>query len=120
VIISNTTVTRENISSSHAKEQGGLSGSPLFALSTAKLAKFHLLTKGKIPLVGVGGIDSPETAYAKIKAGACLLQLYTGLIYQGFDLIGKIKHGLAAQLEADGHKTILEAVGKDAKSLAKL
>lgn len=120
VIISNTTITRENVSGARAKEQGGLSGSPLFALSTAKLAQFYLLTKGKIPLIGVGGIDSPETAYAKIKAGASLLQLYTGLIYQGFDLIGEIKHGLVAQLEADGHKTITEAVGKDAKNLAKL
>lgn len=118
VIISNTTITRDDLLDPQAFEEGGLSGGPLFALSTSILARFYLLTQGRIPLIGVGGIDSAETAYAKIRAGASLLQLYTGLIYQGLGLIDEIKTGLVAQLAKDGHQDLSEAVGKDAEAMA--
>ena len=83
VIISNTTLSRPALQSPHAKETGGLSGAPLFELSTRQLARFYLLTKGKIPLVGVGGISNAEQAWRKICAGASLLQLYSALVFQG-------------------------------------
>ena len=82
----------------------GLSGRPLFAPSTALLADMYRLTEGKLPLIGVGGIASAEDAYAKIRAGASLLQLYTALVYEGAGLVGRIKTGLAAKLRADGFR----------------
>lgn len=118
VIISNTTITRDDLLDPQAFEEGGLSGGPLFALSTSILARFYLLTQGRIPLIGVGGIDSAETAYAKIRAGASLLQLYTGLVYQGLGLIDVIKTGLVDHLAKDGHQSLSEVVGKDAKIMA--
>ncbi|MGE8941872.1 quinone-dependent dihydroorotate dehydrogenase [Leptospira interrogans] len=95
ISISNTTLTRPALSDTvEARETGGLSGRPLFHRSTVMLARVHRLTGGRIPLIGIGGIDSPETALSKIVAGATLLQLYTGLIYEGPGLIGRIKQGL--------------------------
>jgi dihydroorotate dehydrogenase len=90
IIISNTTLSRPLLSSVHRSEAGGLSGRPLFALSTRKLAKFYLISKGKIPLIGVGGIENAETALAKIRAGASLLQIYSALVYRGPKLVGEI------------------------------
>ena len=99
IVLTNTTVARDSIpNSKYAKETGGLSGRPLFAASTKMLAKVYLLTEGKIPLIGVGGIDSGETAVVKIRAGATLLQLYTGLIYRGAGLIGSIKRALRGEI----------------------
>ncbi len=111
-IISNTTITRENVhGSDNAKQAGGLSGAPLFEKSTAILARFYCLSEGKIPLIGVGGVDSAKTAYAKITAGATLVQLYTGLIYEGVGLVGEIITGLEELLAKEGHKTLAQAIG---------
>ncbi|MBG1232953.1 quinone-dependent dihydroorotate dehydrogenase [Aestuariivirga litoralis] len=90
VIISNTTLSRLGLRSPHAGEQGGLSGAPLFDLSTQCLASFHRLTEGKIPLIGVGGITSAETALAKFRAGASLVQIYSGLVFKGPALVREI------------------------------
>ena len=97
----------------HAGEAGGLSGRPLFRPSTELLADMYRLTGGRLPLVGVGGIAGGADAYAKIRAGASLVQLYTALIYQGPGLVGRIKRELAAALRADGCASLAEAVGAD-------
>ncbi len=114
LIVSNTTVSRPpGLAGPHAGEAGGLSGRPLFALSTAVLADMYRLTGGRLPLVGVGGIAGGADAYAKIRAGASLVQLYTGLVYQGPGLVGAIKRDLAAALAADGFAHVADAVGAD-------
>jgi dihydroorotate dehydrogenase len=95
VIISNTTLSRPALSSVHGAETGGLSGRPLFHLSTQQLAKFYVLSKGRIPLVGVGGIEDAATAIAKIEAGASLLQIYSALVYKGPGLVAEINRALA-------------------------
>lgn len=116
IIVSNTTIAREGlVSGIHASETGGLSGAPLFAMSTRVLADMYRLTKGRIPLVGVGGISSGDDAYAKIRAGASLLQLYSALTYEGPALVARIKADLAARLAADGFAHLKDAVGADAK-----
>lgn len=115
LIVSNTTLSRDAVAgATHAHEAGGLSGKPLFAPSTEVLRKIYKLTGGQIPLIGVGGIASAEDAYAKIRAGASLVQLYTALVYQGFGLIGRINDGLAELLARDGFVGVSEAVGRDA------
>jgi dihydroorotate dehydrogenase len=112
LIVSNTTVERPpGLVSRHAHEDGGLSGHPLFAPSTALLAEMYRLTQGRLPLIGVGGIASAEDAYAKIRAGASLVQLYTALVFLGPDLVHQIKTGLAVLLRSDGFGSIAEAVG---------
>ncbi len=116
LIVSNTTVTRPTILKGHKKtELGGLSGPPLFELSTKKLAQTYLACKGKIPLIGVGGVDSAETAYAKIRAGASLVQLYTALTYQGPCLFQSINDGLNLLIKNDNFKNVEDAIGIDAK-----
>ncbi len=116
LIVSNTTVTRPALLKGHKKtEPGGLSGPPLFELSTKKLAQTYLACKGKIPLIGVGGVDSAETAYAKIRAGANLVQLYTALTYQGPCLFQSINDGLNLLIKNDNFKNVKDAVGIDAK-----
>jgi dihydroorotate dehydrogenase len=115
LIVSNTTVARpDGLHGPRASETGGLSGRPLFAPSTALLAEMYRLTQGRVPLIGVGGIESGATAYAKIRAGASLVQLYTALIYEGPGLVARIKRELAAQLKRDGFSRVAEAVGADA------
>jgi dihydroorotate dehydrogenase len=119
IAVSNTTLARPNLTDTvQAKQGGGLSGRPLFHRSTAMLARFHVLTDGRIPLIGIGGIDSGETALAKIEAGASLLQLYTGLIYEGPGLIGRIKAYLARHARDAGLKHIGEATGRHAAAWA--
>ncbi len=114
VIIGNTTLSRPpELRSRHAGEAGGLSGEPLFRLSTDVLAELYRLTGGRVPLVGVGGVSGPDRAYAKIRAGASLIQLYTALVYQGPGLIGRIARGLVERLRADGFARLAEAVGAD-------
>ncbi len=114
LIVCNTTIERPPGLRSESKDQtGGLSGRPLFAPSTKVLADFYHLTAGKLPLVGVGGIFSAADAYAKIRAGASLVQLYTGLVYQGPKLIAEIKEGLADFLRRDGYASLSEAIGAD-------
>lgn len=114
LVVSNTTVARPpSLRSPRAREPGGLSGKPLFAPSTAVLADMYRLTAGRIPLVGVGGISSGADAYAKVRAGASLLQLYTALVYQGPGLVRRIQAELAARLRADGFDSLGAAVGAD-------
>lgn len=112
IIVSNTTVERPTgLVSPHAQETGGLSGRPLFSRSTALLAEFFRLTRGRLPLIGVGGIASACDAYEKIRAGACLIQLYTALVFAGPRLVVEIKRGLAELLRADGFASVSQAVG---------
>ncbi|MFP6732030.1 MAG: quinone-dependent dihydroorotate dehydrogenase [Alphaproteobacteria bacterium] len=114
LIISNTTTARpKDLESLHGDESGGLSGAPLFDRSTALLAAMFQVTEGRIPLIGVGGVASGADAYAKIKAGASLVQLYTALIYEGPGLIDRIKADLAEALAGDGYTHLADAVGAD-------
>ncbi|VFQ58309.1 unnamed protein product [Cuscuta campestris] len=115
MIISNTTIQRPETVKTNpmAQESGGLSGKPLYELSTNVLKEMYILTKGRIPLIGCGGIHSGEDAYKKIRAGATLVQLYTAFAYGGPALIPKIKADLTKCLERDGYKTIYEAIGAD-------
>jgi dihydroorotate dehydrogenase len=115
LIVSNTTVDRPaGLVSPPAIEPGGLSGRPLFAPSTALLADMHRLTQGRLPLIGVGGVGSAAEAYQKIRAGACLVQLYTALVFAGPGLVTEIKKGLAELLRAEGFTCVAEAVGAPA------
>ncbi len=118
-VVSNTTVGRPALRSAHANEAGGLSGAPLFALSTAVLARVRLLTEGRLPLIGVGGVSSPETAYEKIRAGATLVQVYTGFIYEGPGVVARIRRGLSERLERDGFGRLQDAVGSGAEDWAR-
>ncbi|XP_047311867.1 dihydroorotate dehydrogenase (quinone), mitochondrial [Impatiens glandulifera] len=115
LIISNTTISRPDPASKNplAEESGGLSGKPLLDMSTNILKQMYVLTKGKIPLIGCGGISSGEDAYKKIRAGATLVQLYTAFAYGGPALIPEIKAELAKCLEKDGFKSVYEAIGAD-------
>lgn len=107
IIVSNTTLDRSNLTDqAFAREVGGLSGRPLFVRATRMLARVYQLTDGKLPLVGVGGIDSGETALAKIEAGATLVQLYTGLVFEGLSLITRIKRTLLKAMETDGFDSL--------------
>jgi dihydroorotate dehydrogenase len=119
MIVSNTTITRPPSlrDAATAKEAGGLSGKPLFKLSTRMLAETFVRAEGAFPLIGVGGIDSGPAAIAKIKAGATLVQLYSGLVYRGIGLLQEIKSDLTAALKR-GHRESLEAmVGVDAAEM---
>ena len=112
LIISNTTISRDLISTD-TLEKGGLSGKPIFDISTKQLRMAYKYTNGKIPLIGVGGVDSAEKAYQKIKNGASLIQLYTGLVYNGPNLIKDINEDLSSLIERDGYSNISEAVGAE-------
>jgi dihydroorotate dehydrogenase len=112
LIVSNTTVARPPLKSRHAEEAGGLSGKPLLEPSTRVLKEMHQRLNGAITLIGVGGVSSGEDAYAKIRAGACLVQLYTALAFHGPGLVARIKRELLACLKRDGFATLAEAVGK--------
>lgn len=111
IIATNTTVQRKGVRDRNRKEQGGLSGAPLFEKSTRVLAKLSALTQGHLPLVGVGGIGSAEEAYAKITAGASAVQLYTALVFQGLSLVDEIVRGLEDLLAKDGYAHVSDAVG---------
>lgn len=114
LVVSNTTVMRPaSLRSPHANETGGLSGRPLFAASTALLAEMHRLTRRRLPLIGVGGIAGADEAYAKIRAGASLVQIYTTLIFSGPAVVRRIGLGLAERLRRDGFATVADAVGVD-------
>jgi dihydroorotate dehydrogenase len=114
LIVSNTTIARPALRSRLAGESGGLSGRPLFQPSTEILRQMRQRLGNDVVLVGVGGISSGADAYAKIKAGATLVQLYTALVYQGPGLVSRIKRDLVALLKRDGFTNIMHAVGKDA------
>jgi dihydroorotate dehydrogenase len=119
IVVSNTTLSREGLTNrAFAHETGGLSGRPLFARATRMLAQVYQLTEGKLPLIGVGGIDSGETALAKIEAGASLLQLYTGLVFEGLILIARIKQALVQAMEQAKVQSLAPLVGRRADEWA--
>ena len=118
LIISNTTVLRPDLRSAQAAEGGGLSGRPLFALSTRILAQMRQRVGKDMVLIGVGGIDSGEAAWAKICAGANLLQLYTGLVYKGLGLVDEIKRTLVSKLVQNNFASLQEAVACKAEFFA--
>jgi len=121
LIISNTTVARPaGLRSTGAGEAGGLSGPPLFARSTAMLARAYLLARGRLVLIGAGGVSSGQDALAKIQAGARLVQLYTAFAYDGPALLPRLKSELAAALREAGFARVEDAVGTDASNLAGL
>ncbi len=117
IVVSNTTVARPpSLLSPLASESGGLSGAPLLESSTRVLRLVYEMTGGQIPLIGVGGIGGGADAYAKIKAGACLIQVYSALVFEGPALINRIKHELAILLKRDGFTSVSAAVGADVRA----
>ncbi len=119
MIVSNTTLARPSTlrEQTRAREQGGLSGRPLFRLSTRMVAETYVRAEGAFPLVGVGGIDSGGAALTKIRAGASLIQLYSSLIYKGLGLVDDIKNDLASTLLRTGRDSLSEIVGADAATI---
>jgi dihydroorotate dehydrogenase len=114
LIATNTTIARPGgLDPRYARETGGLSGRPLSAPSTEILRRLYRLVGGRLPLIGVGGISSGADAYAKIRAGATLVQLYSALVYEGPGLVRRIKRDLLACLERDGLSSISAAIGLD-------
>ncbi|HKX91823.1 MAG TPA: quinone-dependent dihydroorotate dehydrogenase [Sphingomicrobium sp.] len=113
LIVANTTISRPPLKSKHAKEAGGLSGAPLKALALDGLRRFRAASGGEIPLIGAGGIANADDAWARIRAGASLVQLYTAMIYQGPGIAARIARGLARHLEREGFGSIGEAVGSE-------
>jgi dihydroorotate dehydrogenase len=112
LIVSNTTVDRPaGLRGRHRGESGGLSGAPLFEPSTRRLREFHAVAAGRLTLIGVGGVGSPREAYAKIRAGASAVQLYSALAYRGPGLVRRLAVGLASLLRADGFRALSEAIG---------
>jgi dihydroorotate dehydrogenase len=120
IAVSNTTLARDGLKDPQAHEAGGLSGRPLFRRSTVMLARVYQATGGKIPLIGIGGIDSGQSALEKIEAGATLLQLYTGLIYRGPGVIGEIKSHLAQEVRRKGQSSLSALRGSKAEHWATL
>lgn len=111
IIVSNTTITRPSLASKYAGEAGGLSGAPLTQLSTQMLGLFHHAAAGRVALIGAGGIGSGEDAYAKLRAGASAVQLYSAMVFGGPGLVTRIKRDLAACLRRDGFASVAAAVG---------
>ena len=119
MIVGNTTVLRPDWlkDQATAKEAGGLSGRPLFKLATRMLAETYVRAEGAFPLIGTGGIDSGETALAKVRAGAFLVQVYSSLVFRGLAMIGEIKKYLADELRRGAHAGLDELVGADAAAM---
>jgi dihydroorotate dehydrogenase len=119
MIVANTTIARPSSlrEAGRAKEQGGLSGRPLFRLSTRMVAETYVRAEGAFPLIGVGGIDNGGAALTKIRAGASLIQLYSSLVYRGLSLVDEIKNDLASTLLRTGRDTLSEIVGADAATI---
>ena len=119
MIVGNTTLARPSTVREHARarEQGGLSGRPLFRLSTRMVAETYVRAEGAFPLIGVGGIDSGGAALTKIRAGASLIQLYSSLVYKGLGLVDDIKNDLASTLLRTGRDSLSEIVGADAATI---
>jgi len=116
--VGNTTISRPKLrETAKATEQGGLSGRPLFPLSTRMLAETYVRAEGAFPLIGAGGIDSGAAAFAKIKAGASLVQLYSGLVFRGVGLVGAIKRDLLDLLRVGRLDSLADAVGGDAATV---
>ena len=113
LIATNTTLSRDGLTSPHRDQAGGLSGAPLFEKSTRVLARLTHLTEGRLPIIGVGGISSAEQALIKIRAGASAVQLYSALAYQGLGLVAEIAQGLDSLLAQNGFANVADAVGTD-------
>jgi len=113
LIVSNTTITRPPLTSAAASETGGLSGAPLRGLAQQRLRDFRKASGGAIPLIGVGGIASADDAWARIRAGASLVQIYSALVYEGPGLAGRIARGLEVLAKRDGFVRVADAVGAD-------
>lgn len=113
LIVANTTISRPPLQSRHAAEAGGLSGAPLRDLAQQRLRDFRSATGGAIPLIGVGGIASAEHAWARIRAGASLVQLYSAMVYEGPGIARRITKGLLRLMRRDGFASIAEAVGSE-------
>jgi dihydroorotate dehydrogenase len=115
LIVGNTTLARDGLRDTRAREAGGMSGRPLFRRSTIMLAKARRLAGTDLVIIGVGGVDSPEAAWTKLIAGANLVQLYTGMIFEGPGLPARIAYGLAARLDREriGSITDIVATGTD-------
>ena len=113
LIVSNTTISRPPLESRHAGEAGGLSGEPLRDLALQRLRDFRTASGGAIPLIGVGGIATAEDAWARIRAGASLVQLYSAMVYEGPGLARRINRGLVRLMDRDGFSSVAEAVGSE-------
>jgi dihydroorotate dehydrogenase len=114
LIATNTTIERpQSLNDANARESGGLSGQPLLEPSTRVLFEMYKLTAGKIPLIGVGGISSGAHAYAKIRAGATLVQFYSAMVFHGPARVQMIKRDLAGLLASDGFSSVSQAIGAD-------
>ena len=111
IIATNTTLSRDGLQSPHRTETGGLSGAPLFEKSTRTLARLSQLTDGRLPLIGVGGVTTPEQAWEKIRAGASAVQVYTAMVYQGLSLIPRLAQGLDAIAAQHGFAHVTDATG---------
>jgi dihydroorotate dehydrogenase len=112
IVVGNTTLSRPaDLASRWRGEAGGLSGTPLLALSTRVLGQFHAAARGRLALIGAGGIGSGADAYTKLRAGASAVQLYSNLVFEGPGLVTRIRRELAARLQADGFRSVAEAVG---------
>ncbi|MBE2192445.1 MAG: quinone-dependent dihydroorotate dehydrogenase [Alphaproteobacteria bacterium] len=117
VILTNTTLDRPSaLPQNFASEKGGLSGAPLADKSTQIIRKFYVLTNGTIPIIGVGGISTAQDAYTKIRAGASLVQIYSGLVYEGATIVKTIRQELESLLIADGYANLEQAIGSDHKT----
>lgn len=115
-IATNTTIARPQLQSAHQQESGGLSGRPLRERSTEVVRLLYQSTRGQVPIIGSGGVFTAEDAYQKIRAGARLVQVYTGFIYRGPGIVKEIVEGLATLLKRDGFENLEEAVGVDARA----
>ncbi|XP_076047869.1 dihydroorotate dehydrogenase (quinone), mitochondrial-like [Oratosquilla oratoria] len=116
LIVSNTTISRpDHLQSQHKVETGGLSGAPVRSLATQTIKDMYILTKGTLPIIGVGGVSSGADAYEKIRAGASLVQLYSALVYHGPPLVDRITEELEELLKNDGFVSVNAAVGIDCK-----
>jgi dihydroorotate dehydrogenase len=113
IVATNTTIARDDVGV-RSDHPGGLSGQPLKARARELIGEIYRYTEASIPIIGVGGVASAQDAYAHIRAGASLVELYTGLIYEGPGLPRAIKNGLLALLQRDGHGSIAQAIGKSA------
>ncbi len=120
IIATNTTLDRQSLISKHQNQMGGLSGKPLFRKSTKILAELSIISEGKLPLIGVGGVSSAEDAYIKICAGASAIQLYTALTMSSSSLLHSISKGMLKFLQDEGHQNISEAVGSKKEHFSKL
>jgi dihydroorotate dehydrogenase len=117
MIVGNTTVSRPaSLRDAQLREAGGLSGRPLLPLADRMLAETYVRVEDAFPLVGAGGIDSGASALGKIRAGASLIQIYSGLVFRGLRLVGEIKRTIVAALERDGAQNLADYVGADAAS----